>query len=120
MLVRPPTSTPLYSAAASDVYQIQGRQRRPRKRRRAQGVGPSADLGGVQAGVNAGACWGGRQRVWTVSYTHLRAQETSQDLVCRLLQATRNTLGHHVQCAQLSHRHNETADICTTVTKNTT
>ncbi|MBW6153527.1 hypothetical protein KZ844_27720, partial [Pseudomonas aeruginosa] len=33
-----------------------------------------------------------------VSYTHLRAHETSQDLVCRLLPEKKKTLGNSRRC----------------------
>src|SRR5660398_245973 len=62
MIRRPPSSTPLYSSAASDVYKRQpglpGGERRFRSRWYCRGA---------------------------VSYTHLRAHETKANLVCRLL-----------------------------------
>src|SRR5678816_669805 len=69
MIRRPPRSTLDRSSAASDVYKRQHRDRPPARphRRRPRGHHPRP-----------------------VSYTHLRAHETPEHLVCRLLLEKKN------------------------------
>src|SRR5665254_23446 len=67
MIRRPPRSTRVRSSAASDVYK---RQKLPRAS--APNTSPS-DIHRFSA------------RMTPVSYTHLRAHETPEHLVCRLL-----------------------------------
>src|SRR5665254_19813 len=66
---RPPTSTRVRSSAASDVYKRQDRGRRDREEVHGLDHRRAADRDGLRA----------------VSYTHLRAHETPEHLVCRLL-----------------------------------
>src|SRR5674476_1348943 len=66
----PPRSTPLYSAAASDLY------------KRQQLLAAYAG-NGHKAAIQLGQ--GGHIAPESVSYTHLRAHETGRNLVCRLL-----------------------------------
>src|SRR5450759_3920054 len=65
----PPTSTPLYSSAASDVY-----------KRQVQRVGDAGESNGRHLRRVSGP-----RNTAPVSYTHLRAHETRHELVCRLL-----------------------------------
>src|SRR5665254_21457 len=66
---RPPRSTRVRSSAASDVY-------------KRQGAAGFADQGHACRDLSGR---GGDQRLDSVSYTHLRAHETPEHLVCRLL-----------------------------------
>src|SRR5674536_378231 len=89
MIRRPPRSTLSSSSAASDVYkrQVPGpAQRLPRTGQGGSAVSPQR-----------------RHRRGAVSYTHLRAHETPEHLVCRLLLekkkkktlTTRHTINHN-------------------------
>src|SRR5450759_1565290 len=66
---RPPRATPLYSAAASDVYK--------RQFQRGTLISQIASAGASDENNST--------MPKPVSYTHLRAHETRHDLVCRLL-----------------------------------
>src|SRR5664280_1829916 len=46
--------------------------------------GPRAATGRRRRSAAGTPCWS-KRRLWSVSYTHLRAHETVLDLVCRLL-----------------------------------
>ena len=93
MIRRPPRSTQSRSSAASDVY----------KRQVATAV---AEFGGIDVLVNnAGVAQKVRADIldttMAVSYTHLRAHETPEHLVCRLLlekkKYQRTNIYHHKQ-----------------------
>src|SRR5665254_21335 len=82
MIRRPPRSTRVRSSAASDVYKRQG----------------SAGRG---LGVPLRPVWlfrarSGRRARGNVSYTHLRAHETPEHLVCRLLLEKKKTLDNNI------------------------
>ena len=82
MIRRPPRSTPLYSSAASDVYKRQIQQLIRSQRIKCETKTKSPAL--KSCPQRRGIC----TRVYTttpVSYTHLRAHETPEHLVCRLL-----------------------------------
>src|SRR3546814_9464458 len=90
MVRRRPRSTPLDSSAASDVYKRQGEvdgtpifseKGMIASCRLARSVADS-DIGVYDSCLSAPKVLPTRG---SVSYTHLRANETSQDLVCRLL-----------------------------------
>ena len=84
MIRRPPRSTQSRSSAASDVY---------KRQRRALPARPQPLLDGTDQG-------GGRKMAdlaqqvlqGPVSYTHLRAHETPEHLVCRLLLDKKNPI----------------------------
>src|SRR5674536_385424 len=80
---RPPRSTLSSSSAASDVYKRQAGRRPTRRSRRA---------GRARCSATGRASARG-----TVSYTHLRAHETPEHLVCRLLleKKKKKTHEHH-------------------------
>src|SRR5450759_322717 len=69
-----PSSIPLYSSAASDVY-----------KRQPSGLATSSDIEGYMAQLGLVRGGDGIRVFESVSYTHLRAHETRHDLVCRLL-----------------------------------
>src|SRR3546814_6838747 len=73
MIRRPPRSTPRYSSAASDVYKRHGRRSVY-----------------IVCGRETDQPERHRKRIHTVSYTHLRAHETSPDLICRILLDKKN------------------------------
>ena len=77
MIRRPPRSTPLYSSAASDVYK---RQKIDQNTKRLWGMNRSLINNAV-----IGSSSGYEKILESVSYTHLRAHETPEHLVCRLL-----------------------------------
>src|SRR3546814_10321625 len=79
---RPPRSTPLDSSAASDVYKRQGDGRGVAANKAGFCQHQIESLGGARMLMNHCSSF---NRLGTVSYTHLRAHETSQDIVCRLL-----------------------------------
>src|SRR5674536_396033 len=98
MIRRPPRSTLSSSSAASDVYKRQGVQREQPGDVAAQPLGDPHGL--VLVGVRqrdgelltteaAGDVV--RAQPAPVSYTHLRAHETPEHLVCRLLLAKKKT-----------------------------
>ena len=84
MIRRPPRSTQGRSSAASDVY-----------KRQAEG-----DTGDIEVKLEKGdpdlyeiiVSAGASSTFNSVSYTHLRAHETPEHLVCRLLLEKKNTL----------------------------
>src|SRR5450759_4525011 len=69
-----PSSRPLYSSAASDVYKSQGAFHRSQRVRYE-----------CSTGVPQSQSQPAGHSLAPVSYTHLRAHETRHDLVCRLL-----------------------------------
>src|SRR5665254_24644 len=74
MIRRPPRSTRVRSSAASDVYKRQRRRRGRELRRRVAQQPRHRRPGALLPHERA-----------PVSYTHLRAHETPEHLVCRLL-----------------------------------
>src|SRR5674536_375867 len=94
MIRRPPRSTLSSSSAASDVYKRQGWRHR----------GRASDAGSKDPG---GAADRRRERPpgpGAVSYTHLRAHETPEHLVCRLLLRAHET-PEHLVCRLLLQPH---------------
>src|SRR5674536_372197 len=85
MIRRPPRSTLSSSSAASDVYK---RQDVPDERNFARD--PPGNAGEADAAGTALPRGPGRG-AGAVSYTHLRAHETPEHLVCRLLLEKKNT-----------------------------
>ena len=86
MIRRPPRSTQSRSSAASDVYKRQvcwGPPTVPRPRSLFFCLFLVLDRHGLGAAAAAACCCCCPQH--PVSYTHLRAHETREDLVCRLL-----------------------------------
>src|SRR5674536_381377 len=83
MIRRPPRATLSSSSAASDVYKRQGR-----------GSSAGRWCTGRPGRWPAGR-WGTRT-ARAVSYTHLRAHETPEHLVCRLLLEANKTPEHLV------------------------
>src|SRR3546814_9816214 len=83
MIRRPPSTTPLYSSSASDVY------KRQVPRPAGNDLHRFVDEGFLRGEQASGRCVDnfGKSAALQgpVSYTHLRAHETSQDIVCRLL-----------------------------------
>ena len=110
MIGRPPRSTQSRSSAASDVYKRQGQARRrfhllPRRtftpflvleqEPAAPDISAPDDPGHSEDGVEGpegrfSDSGGFRGTRLPVSYTHLRAHETPEHLVCRLLLETKN------------------------------
>src|SRR3546814_10202702 len=88
MIRRPPISTPLYASAASDVY----------KRQQFAWIrwheAMQSMNGGHKKAAKRSPHTAGTRSKQTVSYTHLRAHETSQELVCRLLLEQKNNHNH--------------------------
>ena len=84
MIRRPPRSTQGRSSAASDVYKRQG----------FRGVSESSTSGVLfrDHSHNIHPPARDTRRVWPVSYTHLRAHETPEHLVCRLLLEKKNII----------------------------
>ena len=82
MIRRPPRSTQSRSSAASDVY----------KRQASDTPGPAENAFQAADGPAPGlaAYRGAHDRPCAVSYTHLRAHETPEHLVCRLLLEKKN------------------------------
>ena len=77
MIRRPPRSTQSRSSAASDVYKRQVLKAWP--------LSELMDRDTTFLGRAAGSDTWRVYRIETVSYTHLRAHETPEHLVCRLL-----------------------------------
>ena len=77
MIRRPPRSTLDRSSAASDVYKRQIEQME-------RIAGPAGQRDDFEAAAKAREATG-RALLRAVSYTHLRANETVLDIVCRLL-----------------------------------
>src|SRR5665254_12837 len=83
---RPPRSTRVRSSAASDVYK---RQSYPAHNTRTARMGPP--LGNMLAPNFPVRWWDVLICLKAVSYTHLRAHETPEHLVCRLLLEKKKT-----------------------------
>ena len=87
MIRRPPRSTPLYSSAASDVYKRQGPKKITSQIEKITNY--------KQRKINLKSRIKKIKNSETVSYTHLRAHETPEHLVCRLLlEKKKNTLNN--------------------------
>eukprot|EP00658_Telonema_sp_P-2_P055524 TRINITY_DN44135_c0_g1_i2.p1 TRINITY_DN44135_c0_g1~~TRINITY_DN44135_c0_g1_i2.p1 ORF type:complete len:123 (-),score=37.84 TRINITY_DN44135_c0_g1_i2:43-411(-) len=97
MIRRPPRSTLSSSSAASDVYKRQYQRRvraclrttscrslwKPQRLMGALLPNNNAEKQKLKAGIFVLLC--SVNIIYTVSYTHLRAHETPEHLVCRLL-----------------------------------
>ena len=83
MIRRPPRSTQSRSSAASDVYKRQTVYPGVTE----EVLQPILESTGLKAGVDFGLAYCPE----TVSYTHLRAHETPEQLVCRLLLEKKKT-----------------------------
>ena len=95
MIRPPPRSTQSRSSAASDVYKRQGLLLAPGNAR------PKAPSAGRSKG--RASLWERVVAPATVSYTHLRAQETVLDLVCRLLLEKKKYIEHCKERTNLPH-----------------
>src|SRR5674536_375944 len=103
MIRRPPRSTLSSSSAASDVYK---RQRPPRPRS-ASSLGRSPWSRRRARASRTSSC--GK----AVSYTHLRAHETPEHLVCRLLLEKKKNTNKNILFIPPHNKHNQTRQPCT-------